>query len=65
MIMIKWWFYLLFLKYGNLQLHINFILFVNLKVTMNFPYEFHLSSAHPIVSRNREVERCAKMPRMG
>lgn len=48
----------------NLQLHINFILLENLKVTMNFLHEVLLSSAHPIIPRHREVERCAKMPRM-
>jgi hypothetical protein len=52
-------------KINNLQLHINFILSVNLKVTMKFPYEVHLSSTHPIIPRHREVERYAKMPRIG
>ena len=49
----------------NLQHHINFILSVNLKVTMKFPYEVHLSSIHSIIPRHREVERCAKMLRIG
>ena len=31
---------------------------------MNFPHEVPLSSAHPIIPRHREVERCAEMPRM-
>ena len=48
----------------NLQLHINFILSVNLKVTMNFPHELPLSSAHSIIPRHREVERSPKMPWM-
>ena len=31
---------------------------------MNFPHEVHLLTTHPIIPRNREVERGAKMPRM-
>jgi hypothetical protein len=50
---------------NHLQLHINFILSVNLKVTMKFPYEVHLSSTHSIIPRHREVERYAKMLRIG
>ena len=32
---------------------------------MNFPNEVHLLTTHPIIPRNREVERCTKMSRMG
>ena len=42
----------------------NFILVVNLKVTMNFPHEVPLLATHPIIPRYREVERGAKMARM-
>ena len=50
---------------NHLQFHINFILAENLKVTMKFPYEVPLFSTHPIIPWHREVERYAKMPRIG